>query len=108
MAQERVEERQERSEEWPEPQSAAAAPAEVESPPDDAEEQELDEQEPEAEAAPAESEEESEEEEVAAVAAEHAAGGLDIPDEVAVIEGEAKGGMRPVAIVVGKFNGEIT
>jgi 6,7-dimethyl-8-ribityllumazine synthase len=132
MAQERVEERQERSDEWPdEPRAEAATPAEVEAPPDEAEEQEPEEQEPEeqeaeeeaeeepeeeaeeepgAEAAPApvEPEEELEEDELAAVEAEHAAGGLDIPDDVAVIEGEAKGGMRPVAIVVSKFNGEIT
>jgi 6,7-dimethyl-8-ribityllumazine synthase len=41
-------------------------------------------------------------------APEHAPGELPIPDDVNVVEGEPRGGRRPVAIVVGRFNGEIT
>jgi 6,7-dimethyl-8-ribityllumazine synthase len=41
-------------------------------------------------------------------APEHAAGGLDVPDGVEVLEGSPVGGRRGVAIVVSKFNGEIT
>ena len=100
----RHEEREERLETWPERRAAATAPAEIE--PEE-------EREPEAEAAPAEVEEpepeaEGAEEEPEAPAAEHAAGGLDIPDDLAIVEGEARGGMRPVGIVVSRFNGEIT
>jgi 6,7-dimethyl-8-ribityllumazine synthase len=40
--------------------------------------------------------------------AEHAAGGLSVPDGVNMIEGSAKGGRRAVALVVARFNGEIT
>ena len=43
-----------------------------------------------------------------AEAREHAPGELPIPDDVSVLEGEPRGGRRPVAIVVGRFNGEIT
>ena len=43
-----------------------------------------------------------------AAEAEHAAGELDIPDDVAVVEGEPRGGLRPVAIVVSRFNGDVT
>jgi 6,7-dimethyl-8-ribityllumazine synthase len=39
---------------------------------------------------------------------EHAPGELEIPDDVNVVEGQPRGGRRPVAIVVGRFNGEIT
>jgi 6,7-dimethyl-8-ribityllumazine synthase len=49
-----------------------------------------------------------EEAEVAEPSAEHAPGALEIPDDVNVVEGEPRGGRRPVAIVVGRFNGEIT
>jgi 6,7-dimethyl-8-ribityllumazine synthase len=49
-----------------------------------------------------------EEEEEAEAAGEHAPGTLPIPDDVSVVEGEPRGGRRPVAIVVGRFNGEIT
>jgi len=38
---------------------------------------------------------------------EHAPGSLDVPDGVALLEGEPRG-RRPVAIVVGRFNGEVT
>lgn len=39
---------------------------------------------------------------------EHAPGELEVPADVNVVEGEPRGGRRPVAIVVGRFNGEIT
>jgi 6,7-dimethyl-8-ribityllumazine synthase len=39
---------------------------------------------------------------------EHAAGDLDIPDDVNVVEGEVDGTRRGVAIVAARFNGEIT
>jgi 6,7-dimethyl-8-ribityllumazine synthase len=39
---------------------------------------------------------------------EHAEGELDIPDDVNLIEGEADGTRRGVAIVAARFNGEIT
>lgn len=39
---------------------------------------------------------------------EHAAGGLEIPDGYAVLEGEATGGRRAVGIVVSRFNGDVT
>jgi 6,7-dimethyl-8-ribityllumazine synthase len=39
---------------------------------------------------------------------EHAPGDFDLPDGVAVVEGEPRGGVRPVAIVVSRFNGEVT
>jgi 6,7-dimethyl-8-ribityllumazine synthase len=42
------------------------------------------------------------------VAAEHAAGDVAIPEDVDVLEGEAGPTRRPIAIVVAKFNGEIT
>ena len=41
-------------------------------------------------------------------AAEHAAGDIEIPAEVDVLEGEAGPTRRLVAVVVSKFNGEIT
>jgi 6,7-dimethyl-8-ribityllumazine synthase len=40
--------------------------------------------------------------------AQHAAGELDIPDGVQVLEGAPTGGRRAVAVVVAKFNGELT
>jgi 6,7-dimethyl-8-ribityllumazine synthase len=48
------------------------------------------------------------EEEAPQPAAEHAAGDIDIPDDVDVLEGEAGPTRRLVAVVVAKFNGEIT
>ncbi len=39
---------------------------------------------------------------------EHAPGGLSIPDDVKVLEGAPSGGRRGVAIIVSRFNGEIT
>ena len=44
----------------------------------------------------------------ASPAVEHAAGRLEIPDGVAVIEGAPRESRRPVAIVVGRFNGGVT
>jgi 6,7-dimethyl-8-ribityllumazine synthase len=41
------------------------------------------------------------------VAAEHAEGELDIPDDVDVLEGEARSARRGVGVVVSRFNGEI-
>jgi 6,7-dimethyl-8-ribityllumazine synthase len=43
-----------------------------------------------------------------ALAVQHAAGDIDIPDDVDVLEGEAGPTRRLVAVVVAKFNGEIT
>jgi 6,7-dimethyl-8-ribityllumazine synthase len=59
--------------------------------------------EPELESVPAE-EPESE----PAPAAQHAAGDIEIPDDVDVLEGEAGPTRRLVAVVVSKFNGEVT
>ena len=42
------------------------------------------------------------------VAREHAPGALPIPEDVTLLEGEPRGGRRPVAIVVARFNGEFT
>jgi 6,7-dimethyl-8-ribityllumazine synthase len=39
---------------------------------------------------------------------EHAASELDLPDDVDVLEGVPEGGRRSVAVVVSRFNGEIT
>ena len=39
---------------------------------------------------------------------EHAAGELDVPDGVQVLEGAPVGGRKSVAVVVAKFNGELT
>jgi 6,7-dimethyl-8-ribityllumazine synthase len=41
-------------------------------------------------------------------APEHASGVLDIPDDYGVLEGSPEGGRRGVAVVVARFNGEIT
>jgi 6,7-dimethyl-8-ribityllumazine synthase len=48
------------------------------------------------------------EEDASQPAAEHAAGDIEIPDDVDVLEGEAGPTRRLVAVVVAKFNGEIT
>jgi 6,7-dimethyl-8-ribityllumazine synthase len=42
------------------------------------------------------------------VAEQHAAGELDVPDDVDLLEGEARGARRGVGVVVSRFNGEIT
>src|SRR5919202_2561789 len=44
----------------------------------------------------------------AAPAPEHAGGVLDVPDDYGVLEGSPDGGRRGVAVVVARFNGEIT
>jgi 6,7-dimethyl-8-ribityllumazine synthase len=63
-----------------------------------------------AEAAEAEPETEDEEEveEAAVATAQHVPGELDIPDDVAVLEGSPSGVDRTVGVVVARFNGEIS
>jgi 6,7-dimethyl-8-ribityllumazine synthase len=39
---------------------------------------------------------------------EHAPGDLELPEGVTVVEGEPRGGRRPVGIVVSRFNGDVT
>jgi len=85
----------------PEPE-AEAAPAPEPEPPAEPEPQ------PELEAVPADEPEAPEDEAPAPVAAEHAAGDIEIPDDVDVLEGEAGPTRRLVAIVISKFNGDIT
>jgi 6,7-dimethyl-8-ribityllumazine synthase len=98
-----VEERVERPQQWPaqapEPYAAEddvsvedAPPAEAAAAP-----------EPTPEAAP-----ERDQELESAPALEHVAVGLQIPEGYNVIEGEPRGERRAVAVVVGRFNGEIT
>jgi 6,7-dimethyl-8-ribityllumazine synthase len=100
--------RDDRFESWPERRAAATASAEPEVEEQEAAEAEAEaEAEPEVEEAPEQPQPEERREE-APRQPEHAAGGLDIPDDVSVVEGEAKGGLRPVAIVVSRFNGEVT
>jgi 6,7-dimethyl-8-ribityllumazine synthase len=41
------------------------------------------------------------------IAGQHAAGELDVPDDIDVLEGEARDARRGVGIVVSRFNGEI-
>ena len=41
------------------------------------------------------------------IAGQHAAGDLDVPDDIDVLEGEARDARRGVGIVVSRFNGEI-
>jgi 6,7-dimethyl-8-ribityllumazine synthase len=38
----------------------------------------------------------------------HAPGELDVPDDVALLEGEARGTRRSVAVVAARFNGDVT
>jgi 6,7-dimethyl-8-ribityllumazine synthase len=85
----------------PEPE-AEAAPAPEPEPPAEPEPQ------PELEAVPADEPEAPEDEAPAPAAAEHAAGDIEIPDDVDVLEGEAGPTRRLVAIVISKFNGDIT
>jgi 6,7-dimethyl-8-ribityllumazine synthase len=87
----------------PEPEAQAeAAPASEPEPEPPAEP----EAQPELEAVPAAEPEPVEE--PAPVAVEHAAGDIEIPDDVDVLEGEAGPTRRLVAIVISKFNGDIT
>jgi 6,7-dimethyl-8-ribityllumazine synthase len=60
-----------------------------------------------AEAAEAEPETEDAEEPVVAPA-QHVPGELDIPDDVAVLEGSPSGADRTVGVVVSRFNGEVS
>jgi 6,7-dimethyl-8-ribityllumazine synthase len=39
---------------------------------------------------------------------EHAPGELELPEGVTVVEGEVRGGRRPVGVVVSRFNGDVT
>jgi 6,7-dimethyl-8-ribityllumazine synthase len=90
---------------WPAPR-AEAAPAEPEPEP-----VAVAEPEPTAEAVPQtepEAEEEVEEPEAEAAPAGHIPGELDIPDDVAVLEGSPSGADRTVGVVVSRFNGEIS
>jgi len=41
------------------------------------------------------------------IAGQHAAGDLDVPDDIDVLEGEARDARRGVGIVVSRFNGEV-
>ena len=86
----------------PEPEAEAApAPEPAPEPEPESEAQ------PELEAVPAE-EPEPEEEAPAPAAAQHAEGDIEIPDDVDVLEGEAGPTRRLIAVVVSKFNGDIT
>jgi len=84
-----------------------------------AEDDEIDEgDEPEEVAEPDEDEPVEDDEDVAAdeeatpepqlrIARQHAEGELDIPDDIDVLEGEARSARRGVGVVVSRFNGEI-
>jgi 6,7-dimethyl-8-ribityllumazine synthase len=61
-----------------------------------------------AEAAEEEQEPEAEDEEAEVAPAQHAPGELDIPDDVAVLEGSPSGADRTVGVVVARFNGEVS
>jgi 6,7-dimethyl-8-ribityllumazine synthase len=80
-----------------------AAPAEVEEEPAPEPVEAEAEAEPEAEVEP-----EPEPEPAPMPTIEHVSGGLQIPEGYTVVEGEPKGARRAVAVVVGRFNGEIT
>jgi 6,7-dimethyl-8-ribityllumazine synthase len=84
----------------PVPEAEAAPVPEAEPEPDPEPEPEP-EQQPELEAVPVEEPEREERR-------EHAAGDIEIPDDVDVLEGEAGPTRRLVAVVVSKFNGDIT
>ncbi len=108
--------------EWPARPEAHGEPAadEVEEQTEDpielpAADDEAAEDEPEPELPPAPDEEleaeavpEDETEAAEREAAEHAAGEIEVPDGYTVIEGYPSGHRRHVAVVVGRFNGEIT
>jgi 6,7-dimethyl-8-ribityllumazine synthase len=90
----------------PEPEAEAQVAPEPEPEPDAEPEVQ-----PELEAVPAEAPEpepQQEPEEEAPRTTEHAAGDIEIPDDVDVLEGEAGPTRKLVAIVVAKFNGDIT
>jgi 6,7-dimethyl-8-ribityllumazine synthase len=90
------------------PEDEVAPAVEEEAPPEDEVAPAVEEEAPpEDEVAPA-VEEEPEAEAELALAGEHAEGELGIPDGYAVLEGNPTGRRRSVAIVVSRFNGEIT
>ena len=99
-----------------EPLTGAPAPEPEVAPEDEAEPEPEPEEEPEPELPPAppeqleaeEAEPEDEADVVERAHAEHAAGEIDVPDGYAVIEGYPAGHRRAVAVVVARFNGEIT
>jgi len=88
----------------PEPEAEAQVAPEPEPEPEQEPEPEVL---PELEAVPAE-EPEPEPEEEAPRTTEHAAGDIEIPDDIDVLEGEAGPTRRLIAVVVSKFNGDIT
>jgi 6,7-dimethyl-8-ribityllumazine synthase len=57
---------------------------------------------------PGETEPEPESDTEEPVPAGHAPGELDIPDDVDVLEGESRGARKRVAIVLSRFNGDVT
>jgi len=63
---------------------------------------------PESESEPEAEEEAEEEPEIAVAPAGHVPGELEIPDDVAVLEGSPSGADRTVGVVVSRFNGEIS
>ncbi|HLY86124.1 MAG TPA: 6,7-dimethyl-8-ribityllumazine synthase [Gaiellaceae bacterium] len=86
----------ENGEGWPEPREDEATEGEAE--PHAAAVAETAEAEPELEA----------DEEAEVATAEHVPGEIDIPDNVAVLEGSPSGADRTVGVVVSRFNGEIS
>jgi 6,7-dimethyl-8-ribityllumazine synthase len=96
---------------WPaRPQALGEQPAEAEpDEPDEPTEDPLEAPEEEPELPPVTDEEPEDEVELEERShAEHAAGEIDVPDGYTVIEGYPAGHRRTVAIVVARFNGEIT
>ena len=89
---------------WPQPREEEAEPPEAEAEPEAAATAVA---QPEAEPEP-EEETEAEAEEPEVPAAQHIAGEIDIPDDVAVLEGSPSGADRTVGVVVARFNGEIS
>jgi len=107
---------QENEQDWPDRSRENVLAAEPEAQPEaevapepELEPEPADDAQSELEAVPAaEPEPEPEPEEEAPAATQHAAGDIEIPDDVDVLEGEAGPTRRLVAVVVSKFNGEIT
>ncbi len=91
---------------WAEP--AEPEPAHPYAAEDVLEEEEQAEETPDEPEAAEEEDEEPEIEEPELAPLEHVATGLRIPDGYGVLEGEARGEHRSVAVVVGRFNGKIT
>ena len=90
------------SESWPgEPSDLSEVEDELEEPADDDEDTGD-------EPVPLDDEPELDEEELSLRLAEHAGGELDVPDDVDLLEGAARGARRGVGIVVSRSNAEIT